>query len=96
MSWVLLVDYSTRRQFYLSSIGGGQALTPPTRHSLGKPLPYQLADTTQAFPKAINLYSEEIIKYYPIFRLAIPDFGGNTYALLPRSPVTHHAKRDAS
>ena len=26
------------------------------RHSLGRPLPYQLADTTQAAPEAINLY----------------------------------------
>ena|SRR3989338_9896806 len=40
----------------LSSIGGEQALTPPKRHSLGRPLPYQLADTEQAAPKAINLY----------------------------------------
>ena len=40
----------------LSTIGGGQALTSPKRHSLGKPLPYQLADTPQANPQAINLY----------------------------------------
>ena len=32
----------------LSAIGGGQALTSPKRHSLGKLLPYQLADTQQA------------------------------------------------
>src|SRR3989344_5223026 len=38
--------------FYLSSIGGEQALTPPKRHCLGRPLPYQLADTEQAAPKA--------------------------------------------
>ena len=37
---------------YLNSISGDRALTPPKRHSLGKPLPYQLADTTQAPPKA--------------------------------------------
>ena len=36
---------------FLSSIGGGQALTPPKRHSLGKPLPYQQADTPQADPE---------------------------------------------
>ena len=41
---------------YLSSIDGEQALTPPRRHCLGKPLPYQLADTEQADLKAINLY----------------------------------------
>ncbi|GEM_PF-3676986 len=43
-------------KFYLSSIGGGQALTSPKRHSLGRPLPYQLADTPQAAQEAINLY----------------------------------------
>ena len=42
--------------FYLSSIGGGQALTSPRRHSLGRLLPYQLADTEQAELEAINLY----------------------------------------
>jgi len=36
--------------------GGGQALTSPSRHSLGRPLPYQQADSPQALPKAINLY----------------------------------------
>ena len=36
----------------LSSIVGDQALTPPTRHSLGKLLPYQQADRTQAPPEA--------------------------------------------
>ena len=72
---------------YLSSIGGGHPLRSPRCHSLGKPLPYQLADTEQAHPKAINLYSEETIKYYPIFRLVIPDFGVGTYLLLPRLPL---------
>ena len=36
----------------LSSIGGGQALTSPRRHSHGRPLPYHLADTPQAAPRA--------------------------------------------
>ena len=58
----------------LSSIDGEQALTPPKRHSLGKPLPYQLADTEQADLEAINLYPCGTIKYYPVFRRAIPDF----------------------
>ena len=71
---------------YLSTIGGGHPLRSPKRHSLGEPLPHQLADTPQAFPKAINLYSEETIKHYPAFRRIIPDFGGNTYVLLPRLP----------
>ena len=58
----------------LSSIGGGQALTSPRRHSLGSLLHYQLADTEQADLEAINLYPEGTIKYYPPFRMAIPDF----------------------
>jgi hypothetical protein len=70
----------------LSSIGGGQALTSPKRHSLGSPLHYQLADTSQAAPKAINLYSEETIENYLTFRLVMPDFGVRTYVLLPRLP----------
>ena len=52
MSWILHGDYSPRRSVGLSPIGGGQALTSPKRHSLGTPLPYQLADTPQAAPKA--------------------------------------------
>src|SRR3989344_5238658 len=40
----------------LSSIGGGQPLSSPSRHSLGRPLPYQQADSPQATPLAINLY----------------------------------------
>ena len=38
----------------LSAIGGGQPLSSPKRHSLGKPLPYQLADTEEAAPGAKN------------------------------------------
>ena len=72
----------------LSSIGGGHPLRSPRRHCLGKPLPYQLADTEQADQKAINLYPEGTIKYYLIFRLAIPDFLVRTYLLLPRLPLT--------
>ena len=34
-----------------------QPLSPGIRRSLGKPLPYQQADTPQAAPKAKNLYS---------------------------------------
>src|SRR3989344_7951447 len=50
-----------------SSIGGGQALPSPRRHSLGRPLPYQLADTPQSLPQAINLYPAVILvnrKFY--------------------------------
>src|SRR3989344_2404508 len=38
--------------FYLSPIGGGHPLRSPKRHSLGRPLPYQLADAPQAAQKA--------------------------------------------
>ena len=74
-----------------STIGGDRALTPPRRQSLGRPLPYQLADTTQAAPEAANiatcLYPCGTIGNYPSFRMAMPDFGGRTYVLLPRLPV---------
>jgi len=39
---------------YLSNIVGDRALTPPTRHSLGEPLPHQQADRTQAPPSAVS------------------------------------------
>ena len=71
----------------LSTIGGGQPLSSPKRRSLGRPLPYQLADTTQAAPEAKNLYPCGTIGNYPSFRMAMPDFGGRTYVLLPRLPV---------
>ncbi len=72
---------------YLSSIGGGHPLRSPRRHCLGKPLPYQLADTEQADLEAINLYPEGTIKYYPVFRRAVLDLEVRTYLLLPRLPV---------
>ena len=78
---------------YLSSIGGGQPLSSPKRRSLGKPLPYQLADTTQAASEAINLYPYGTIGNYPTFRLAMPDFGVRTYVLLPRLPLTLRSVR---
>ncbi len=64
------------------------------RRSLGEPLPHQQADTTQAAPIAINLYSCETIENYPTFRLAMLDYGVRTHELLPRLPLTHHATRD--
>ena len=71
----------------LSSISGEQALTPPKRHSLGRPLPYQLADTAQAASEAINLYPLGTIGNYLIFRLAMPNFRVRTHVLLLRLPV---------
>ena len=52
----------------LSPNVGDHALTSPTRHSLGEPLPHQQADRTQAAPQAINLYSEE--NYLALFLLS--------------------------
>ena len=43
----------------LSAIGGGQPLSSPKRHSLGKPLPYQLADAVQASQKADYSFTPE-------------------------------------
>ena len=44
---------------YLSPSGGGHALTPPRRQSLGKPLPYQLADVRLAAPPVeSHLYTQ--------------------------------------
>src|SRR3989338_7501757 len=60
----------------LSSIGGGQALTSPRRHSLGSPLHYQLADIKQATPKAINLSSLDISCISPDFSGLFTTLGG--------------------
>ena len=70
----------------LSPNVGGHALTPPTRHSLGKLLPYQLADRTQAPPEAINLYSVEHIVHYSGFLRISHDFRADSYVLLTRLP----------
>ncbi len=40
----------------LSSIGGGQPLSSPRRHWLGRLLPYQLPNPAQAHLIAINLF----------------------------------------
>ena len=71
----------------LSPIGGGQPLSSPRRHWLGRPLPYQLPDTEQADFRAINLYPGGTIAYYLGFRRAIRDSKVRTYLLLPRLPV---------
>ena len=57
MSWILLKDHSFRRSVIgLSALVGDHTLMSPTRHSLGKPLPYQQADKPQTNLRAINLY----------------------------------------
>ena len=80
----------------LSSNVGGHALTPPTRHSLGGPLPHQLADRTQAHLKAINLYSVERIVYSSGFLRIIHDSEGNSYVFRTRLPWPHRTTRDVS
>ena len=76
-----------------SSIGGDQPLSPPTRRSLGKPLPYQQADATQDTPRAKKLYSCETIRYQSQFPTVIPVSGVCSYALLPILPVPRRAPR---
>ena len=45
----------------LSAIGGGQPLSSPMRHSLGKPLPYQLADAVQASQKVSCDFTPKVL-----------------------------------
>ena len=57
-----------------STIGGDRALTPPSRHSLGRPLPYQLADSPQAVLGApYGIYPAQIFggQYYVLTYLYI-------------------------
>ena len=83
----LTAEYFCQNGFSVATESrGDQALTPPRRHSLGRPLPYQQADIPQAAPIALTLYSEETIRYYSDFRRVIPDFGVRTYVFLPRLP----------
>ena len=76
----------------LSPILGGRALTPPTRHRLGRPLPCQLSDRPQANLQPViladTLYPCGTIMNYPTFRLAIHVLKVCTYVLLSRSPLS--------
>ena len=75
----------------LSAIVGGHALTPPTRHRLGRLLPYQQADRNKAAPMAHSYVLYPIksgtIQYYPSFRKAILDLGVRSLLLLTRLPL---------
>ena len=78
----------------LSSIGGGHPLRSPKRHRLGRPLPYQLADTPQVAPEANYSFGRLIgdhIWDYLRFREAIPDFWVRPYVLLPRLPLCQYS-----
>ncbi len=71
----------------LSPILGEHALTPPTRRSLGRPLPYQQADRPQA-PPSVGSYAllpYGVMRYYPRFRGTIPHQRVDSYVLLSRS-----------
>ena len=76
-----------------SSIVGGHPLRPPTRRRLGRPLPYQLADGTQAPPKADYSFRHRILKPMTTsgisspFELLSRSSGQVTNALLTRSPL---------
>jgi hypothetical protein len=71
----------------LSASGAGRALTPARHLRLGGPSPRQLANITWAPPRAPELCSPEVIRYYPASRRAIPDPRVGTHALLPLTPV---------
>ena len=58
----------------LSSSVADRPLRPATRHCLGKPLPYQLADRRQAHLIAINLSPVGNIRYQQSFPIVVPDY----------------------
>ena len=76
-----------------SSIVGDHPLRSPTRHRLGKPLPYQLADGSQAPPKVpFGFPTSSSIPCCTCgisrpFGLLSPALGQVTNALLTRSPL---------
>ena len=76
-----------------SSIVGGHPLRSPTRRRLGRPLPYQLADGTQAPPKADYSFSHRFLNPMTTCGISNPfgllshTLGQVTNALLTRSPL---------
>ncbi len=76
-----------------SAIVGGHPLRPPTRHRLGRPLPYQLPDGTRAPPKADCSFRQRLLNPLTTwgisspFGLLSPSLGQVTHALLTRSPL---------
>ena len=87
---------------YLSAIVAGQALTPATRHSLGRLLPHQLADRSKAPLKAGSYALCQIpdgtwnMQDYPVFRRDVLHFEIDSLPLLTRLPLAapfdHHHK----
>ena len=84
---------------YLSAIVAVQALTPATRHSLGRPLPYQLADRSKAPLKASSYALYQVpdgtwdMQDYPVFRQAILHFEVDSLLLLTRPPLVDYSTR---
>ncbi len=82
-----------------SSIVGDHPLRSPTRHRLGKPLPYQLADGTQAPPKADYSFNRTLLNNTTTwgisrsFVLLSLSLGQVTNALLTRSPLSSSFRR---
>ena len=72
----------------LSPSETGHALTPANHLRLGRPLPHQQANSKQTAPRAINLWSGDIIQYYSRFRMAILDPWVRIYSLLSLSPLS--------
>ena len=73
----------------LSAIVAVHALTPATRHSLGRLLPHQQADRSKAPLKAGSyaLSSREIMQDYPVFRRDVLHFEVDSLPLLTRLPL---------
>ena len=77
----------------LSSSVPDHPLRPGMRHSLGRPLPHQLADTIKPHPLAINLsrltlWQEGVWGISSRFQLLSPTKGQVSYILLTRAPLT--------
>src|SRR3569623_445421 len=62
-------------------------LRPAMDRRLGRPLPHQQANPTRAHLKAINLWSEDIIRYLHPFRGVIPNLKAGSHALRTRAPL---------
>jgi hypothetical protein len=64
-------------------------LRPATDRSLGKPLPYQLANLAQAPPKPPKALIRRPYAVLDPFPVLIPQFGVDTNVLLTRPPLVY-------
>jgi hypothetical protein len=79
---------------------GGHALTPPTDHRLGRPLPHQLPNPPQAHPEAPfgftrQTESPSTCGISPAFAGLFPTSGQVTYVLRTRLPLTLSRKTES-